>query len=166
MTAPQRKAIVIGYGPVGQTVVRLLNGNGFSPVIVEMNVDTVQRLRAEGIVAHYGDASHSATLHEADVEHAHILILSSSSVQQGREIIQEAKRMNPKIRVIARTAYLREADDLISAGADSVMSGEGEVALSMTENILESFGATREQIERERERIRREFFSVTEPAPV
>jgi monovalent cation:H+ antiporter-2, CPA2 family len=157
-----RKAIVVGYGPVGQTVARLLTDNGFSPVIVEMNVDTVQRLRAEGIKAFYGDASHTATLETAGIEKAQILILSASSVEQGKEIISEAKRMSPKIKVIARTAYLREADELIEAGADSVLSGEGEVALSMTENILQSFGATGEQIDRERARIRREFFAKPE----
>ena len=74
------------------------------------------------------------------------------------EIIREAKRMNPKIKVLARTAYLKEAEKLTISGADAVFSGEGEVALSMTESILESFGATREQIDRESDRIRRKFF--------
>ncbi len=153
-----RRAVVVGYGPVGRTVVRLLKDNGFSPVIVEMNVDTVQQLRAHGEKAYYGDAGHPSTLHTAGVEKAKILILSSSSVAMGREIIKEAKRLNPKINVIARTAYLREADALIAAGADAVFSGEGEVALSMTEEILRNFGATAEQIERERERVHRDFF--------
>ena len=52
------------------------------------------------------------------------------------------------------------ADDLLDAEADAVFSGEGEVALSMTESILGSFGATSEQIERESERIRRELFAT------
>ncbi len=65
--------------------------------------------------------------------------------------------MNPKIRVIARTGYLREADELMDAGATAVFSGEGEVALCITERILEAFGATREQIDRERDRFRRDF---------
>jgi CPA2 family monovalent cation:H+ antiporter-2 len=153
-----RKAIVLGYGPVGQTVVRLLSDNGFQPIVIEMNVDTVQNLRSEGMLAYYGDASHPDTLHAAGVENADILILSASSVAMAPEIIREAKRMNPKIKVLARTAYLKEAEKLTISGADAVFSGEGEVALSMTESILESFGATREQIDRESDRIRRKFF--------
>jgi CPA2 family monovalent cation:H+ antiporter-2 len=152
-----RKAVVIGYGPVGQTVVRLLKDNGFAPVVVEMNVDTVQNLKSEGIAAIYGDAGHAQTLKTAGVDEAQILILSASSVSAAKELIKEARRLNSQIRVIARTSYLREAVALADAGADSVFTGEGEVALSMTENILESFGATPEQIDRERERIRREF---------
>ena len=42
--------------------------------------------------------------------------------------------------------------------ADLVFSGEGEVALSMTESLLQHLGATPEQIDRERARIRSELF--------
>ncbi|QJE95824.1 cation:proton antiporter [Luteolibacter luteus] len=159
-----RRAVVIGYGPVGRTLARLLKDNGFVPVIVEMNVDTVQTLKAEGEQAFYGDASHPETLKTAGVGNADILILSASSVSMGSEVIQEARRLNPSIRVLARTAYLQEADQLLEAGADEVFSGEGEVALSMTENILRGFGATGEQLDRENERVRREFFPHREPA--
>jgi CPA2 family monovalent cation:H+ antiporter-2 len=153
-----RRAVVVGYGPVGRTLARLLKDNGFSPVIVEMNVDTVQELKAAGEMAFYGDASYPETLKSAGVGSAHILILSASSVKMGQEVIQEAKRLNPSIRVLARTGYLQESGDLLDAGADEVFSGEGEVALSMTESILKGFGATGEQLDRENERVRREFF--------
>ena len=98
-----------------------------------------------------------ATLHAAGTEKADILVLSASSVGLGREVIREARALNPRIRVVARTSYLKEADELIAAGATAGFSGEGEVALSMTESILGTCGATPEQIERESERIRREL---------
>jgi CPA2 family monovalent cation:H+ antiporter-2 len=153
-----RRAIVLGYGPVGQTLVRLLSDNGFVPTVVEMNVDTVQALKKKGISAQYGDAGHPDTLAAAGVGSADILVISASSVGTAADIIREAKRRNPKIQVLARTAYLREAEALVDAGADSVFTGEGEVALSMTESVLETFGATREQIDRESDRIRTKFF--------
>jgi CPA2 family monovalent cation:H+ antiporter-2 len=40
----------------------------------------------------------------------------------------------------------------MSAGANSVYSGEGEVALAFIEDILDTLGATPEQIDRERAR--------------
>jgi CPA2 family monovalent cation:H+ antiporter-2 len=46
---------------------------------------------------------------------------------------------------------------LKEAGANSVYSGEGEVALAFIEDILDSLGATPEQIDRERERAHREL---------
>jgi CPA2 family monovalent cation:H+ antiporter-2 len=46
---------------------------------------------------------------------------------------------------------------LKQAGANSVYSGEGEVALAFIEDILDSLGATPEQIDRERARAHDEF---------
>lgn len=157
-TLARHHAIVVGYGPVGQTVVRLLRDNDILPVVLEMNLDTVHRLKAEGITAFFGDATHPETLQQAGITAARVLILSSSG-PGGHDLIEEARRLNPKIQILARAAYLREARDLTRAGADSVFSGEGEVALSMTEYILDNLGATREQIERESDRIRRELFA-------
>jgi CPA2 family monovalent cation:H+ antiporter-2 len=47
------------------------------------------------------------------------------------------------------------------AGADMVFSGEGETALAMTEYILEFLGATPQEMNRERERLREEILRIT-----
>ena len=49
------RMIVIGYGPVGRTLTRLLRENGIDTTIIEMDLDNVHRARAEGINAIYGD---------------------------------------------------------------------------------------------------------------
>jgi CPA2 family monovalent cation:H+ antiporter-2 len=43
------------------------------------------------------------------------------------------------------------------AGAAEVFSGEGEVALAMTDSILRRLGSTPEQLDEERNRIRAEL---------
>ncbi|HET7537225.1 MAG TPA: cation:proton antiporter [Candidatus Didemnitutus sp.] len=153
----RHRAVVVGYGPVGQTVVRLLRENDIQSTIIELNIDSVQRLRAEGVRAVYGDASHPETLREAGITASDFLVLSASSIKNGEDIIREARALNAHLEVLARTAYLREVPGLIAAGANEAFAGESEVALSMTEHILREFGATPEQIERESERIRDEF---------
>jgi K+:H+ antiporter len=69
------------------------------------------------------------------------------------EAIRLVRELNPKVQILARTAYLKEREALRKAGADQVFSGEGEVALTLTEAILSSLGATPEQIDRERARV-------------
>ncbi|WP_438483534.1 cation:proton antiporter [Oleiharenicola lentus] len=155
-----RRAIVVGYGPVGQTVSRLLRDNEIEPTVIELSHDTFEKLRQKGTHVIYGDASHPDTLKGAGIMEADFLILSASSIQASRELIKEAVKLNPRLRVLARTAYLRELPSLLEAGAHEVFTGEGEVALSMTEHILRSFGATPEQIDRESERIREEVLDV------
>jgi CPA2 family monovalent cation:H+ antiporter-2 len=154
----ENRAVVVGYGPVGRTLVRLLQENGIEPIVVEMNVDTVHRLRDDGIRAIYGDSTHRDTLLEAGIEHAMALILSSAGMHGSEEAIRLGRELNPKIRVIARAAYLKEIPALRRAGADLVFSSEGEVALSMTEHLMRQLGATEEQIDRQRERTREELF--------
>jgi monovalent cation:H+ antiporter-2, CPA2 family len=151
-------AIVIGYGPVGRTLTRLLRESDIEPVVIELNLDTFKELKAQSIQAVYGDASQQDTLSHAGVQRAASLILSTAGMPGSQEMIRLAKELNPGIRVFARSVHLREASALRQAGADTVFSGEGEVALSMTEFMLRQVGATPEQIDRERDRIRREFF--------
>jgi len=158
----RHQAVVVGYGPVGRTLTRLLRDNDIEPIIIEMNLETVQRLRVEGVPAIYGDASHRETLKSAGVDRAGSLILSASSIGTAEEVVRLARELNPKIRVLARTTYLRERAALRQAGADSAFSGEGEVALAMTESVLRALGATPEQIDRERDRVRADLFAEPE----
>jgi len=156
--ALEHHAIVVGYGPVGRTVKRILSRNGIQPVIIEMNVDTVRSLRKSGIPAYYGEASRRETLVSAAVETAEALIFTASSVNHVDEAIRIARELNPDIRILARANYLNETPALDRAGAHRVVTAEGEVALTMTEFVLRSLGATFDHINRERELVRRELF--------
>ncbi|MGL4555643.1 MAG: cation:proton antiporter, partial [Gemmataceae bacterium] len=154
------RAVVVGYGPVGRTLARILRDMGIEPTVVEMNLQTVQRLRAEGTAAVYGDAGHPATLEAAGLAGATGLFLSSSGLHDAAEIIRHAKELNPAVRVLVRCAYLREAEAVRRAGADAAFAGEGEVALAMAETVLRHLGATGEQLDRERDRVREELFGA------
>jgi CPA2 family monovalent cation:H+ antiporter-2 len=119
-----------------------------------LNIDTVRALRETGRSAIYGEASDPDTLVAAGIRIADTLILSASGLANGPEVIRVARALNPRLTVMARVAYLRDVEDLRAAGADTVYSGEGEVALAFTAHMLERLGATAEQIERERARAR------------
>jgi CPA2 family monovalent cation:H+ antiporter-2 len=145
-------------------VTRLLRENGIQPTIVELNMETVRALRQEGIDAIYGDATRPEALTGAEVGSAGILILASAGMANSSEVIRTARTLNPAIRVLARAAYLRDLPTLMAAGADTVYTGEGEVALAFAEDILQHLGATPEQVDRERARAHEELFGRAEPA--
>jgi monovalent cation:H+ antiporter-2, CPA2 family len=152
------RAVIVGHGPVGQTLAGLLIENQVEPVVIELNLETARRLKSQGRLAVYGDASLRGTLEAAGVESAVALILSGLSSSGASETIRHARELNPKIRIFARTNYLRDAADLRRCGADVVFSGEGEVALAMTELVLRQLGAGPDQIDRQKDRIRSELF--------
>jgi CPA2 family monovalent cation:H+ antiporter-2 len=156
------KAVVVGYGPVGRTLTRLLRENEFELVIIELNANTVRELTSQGIRAIYGDATHRETLGQAGLDEAVALVLSSSSMSGASEVIRLARELNPKLVIFARSGRLNEIPELRQAGAEIVLSDEGEVALAMTEILLRHLGATPDQIDRERARVRSEFLRKPE----
>jgi CPA2 family monovalent cation:H+ antiporter-2 len=74
------------------------------------------------------------------------------------EVIRIARELNPELYVLSRTAALRDVPSLRAAGASGVFSGEGEVALALTEALLQRLGATPDQIDRERQRVHEDLF--------
>ena len=156
---PDGRAIVIGYGPTGRTVTRLLRENGIAPTIVDLNIDHVRALRAEGLSAVHGDARYPDTLVSAGLPHAGTLIVSGADTGSP-DVIKGARQINPNVHIFVRGNYLRDVPQLRSAGAEEVFAGEGEVAMAMTEAVLRRLGATPDQIDRERDRVRSELFTT------
>ena len=64
------RAVIVGYGPIGQTVARLLHDGGIEPVIIEMNLETTRRVRQKGHQVVYGDATRSEVLEAAGIRTA------------------------------------------------------------------------------------------------
>jgi CPA2 family monovalent cation:H+ antiporter-2 len=149
--------IVIGYGPVGRTVTRILLDNSVQPIVIELNIDTVLQLNAEGVQSIYGDATKADILRGAKIEQAAGLIISTAT-PEAANVISAARELNPRIRVLTRSTYLAESENLRKAGANAIFSSEGEVALSMADFLMEQLGATDEQIDRERDRVRKDLF--------
>ena len=153
------RAVIVGYGPVGRTVTRLLQENEIAPTLVEMNVDTVRELRASGLHAVHGDATRPDVLAAAGLASARGFIVSVTGLEGIKDTFRIARQQNPGVQILARATHLSEVPELRGAGADTVVSEEGEVALAFTTAVLENLGATPDQIDRERIRVRSELMT-------
>jgi CPA2 family monovalent cation:H+ antiporter-2 len=129
-----RRSILVGYGPVGRIVHRLLTDRGADVTVVDVNLETVRGLRARGIKAVNGDVLRAGTLDEAGIATAGSLLLSAD-VEEAAEIVRQALLLNPKLRVLARCAHLRDAAALRRAGAAVVAAGEAEVGVALAEAV-------------------------------
>jgi monovalent cation:H+ antiporter-2, CPA2 family len=156
-------AVVVGYGPVGQTVTRVLRENGVLPTVIELNHETVRALQRQGISAVYGDASQPAILEHAGIRSADTLVFAASG-SPPEAIVQTARQMNPDVRIIARSTYVRDVSASKLAGADVVVTAEVEVALALAEHLLVELGATPEQLDRSRAKTRDDLDGEPGPA--
>jgi CPA2 family monovalent cation:H+ antiporter-2 len=153
----EERTIVVGYGPVGSSIVRLLRENGVEPVVIEFNVTTVRTLQQQGLRAIYGDARQPGVLEAAGITGVRNLIVSARNVEGLSEIVRRARELNSQLRVLARGDYVSDGPVLRAAGATRVVTDECEVALGFVELILRHLGATAEQVDRERDKLRSEL---------
>lgn len=148
-----RRCIVVGYGPVGRTVRKILLEYDTLVTVIELNLDTVRKLRAAGIPVVYGDVLRPGTLEEAGIATAGSLVLSVE-VEDAAEIIRQARAINPSLRVLARCAHLRDVPALRRAGATVVAAAEAEVAIALAEvldtDATEAAGSARREATRRR----------------
>lgn len=142
-----RLAIVVGFGPVGQTVDRLLRNAGMTTVIIDLNMDTVAELRRKGQAAIFGDASRDAILESAGVDHATHLVLTLPQATNRAAIVAGARNLNPRLKIFVRARYLREREELEHVGASAAIFEEAEAAVALARLVLADTGAGRESIE-------------------
>jgi CPA2 family monovalent cation:H+ antiporter-2 len=138
-----RLAVVVGYGPVGRSVHRMLRDAKVSTVIVDLNLDTVSSLRRKGQAAVFGDASHESILEQADIRQASHLVLTLPESADRSAIVSAAKQLNPNLRILVRARYLRERDELEMAGATAAVFEELESAVALGRLVLADTGLHR-----------------------
>lgn len=136
------RAIVVGYGPIGQKVVQVLTGAGFAPTIIDSDLDTVAALTRQQQHALYGDASVPNILEIAHVETACVLVITVSGIDATVRMIHSVRHLNAKIFVLARASLISERALLENLGVsvicseeESVKAFEGEL-LSVIEKCL------------------------------
>jgi CPA2 family monovalent cation:H+ antiporter-2 len=133
---PGRRALVVGFGPTGQAACAALEVRGIEPVVVESNVDTVQKLAAEGRRAVYGDARRAEVLASAGLVGSVLFLVTSTAPELAAQAVVTARGLDPSVRIIVRTRYLSERDTLLALGASSVTVDEEAVSGGLVMMLL------------------------------
>jgi monovalent cation:H+ antiporter-2, CPA2 family len=154
---PSVKAVIVGYGPVGQTAARILRNFNVKPIVVDLNLDTVQNLAAVGNLAVYGDATRREILKAASIADAKYLLVTVPDVLVRTLVIITARELNEGIRVFARARYLKERAWLEEVGATQICIEEAETAVGLALLLLREVGADENQIRDELQKLHAEF---------
>lgn len=134
-------AIVVGYGPTGRRVSQALADNGVTPVVIDMNVDTVTSLSANGQWAVCGNSARRDILHAAGIERAGYLIITLPDAAATVDTAVTARNMSDTIRILARARFLAEKDILKSVGVNAVAFEEAEIADALTRLVMDDVTA-------------------------
>jgi CPA2 family monovalent cation:H+ antiporter-2 len=153
---PSARAVVVGYGPVGQAVDRALREAGIEVVVIDQNMDTVAALAGAGRLAIYGDASAPEVLRQAGIARARYLVVTLPHSVNRTPMVAAARQLNPGGRIFVRARYLQERAELEQVGADAACFEEAEAAVALTAGVLADLGFDPAEIAKQTDRVRRE----------
>ena len=148
-------AVICGWGRVGRTVARALDDRGFGYVVVEEHRRTVEVLRARGVKALYGDIADAELLNHAGLAHARVLVFAAYDPPAAEFAVEHARRVNPRIEIVARVETAEEAKRLLDRGASQTVEGERELGVQMARYTLRRFGVTSREVEAIAQGLRR-----------
>jgi CPA2 family monovalent cation:H+ antiporter-2 len=130
-----RHVVIVGYGRVGKRIAETLAAAGIPFVVAEENREAVERLRQDGVAAVYGSATDSATLIQAHIANARMLVIATPETIEVRQMVQTARALNPSIEVAVRSHNSEEAALLEAEGTGRVFVGESELAAAMSRHV-------------------------------
>ncbi|HSV84557.1 MAG TPA: YbaL family putative K(+) efflux transporter [Ramlibacter sp.] len=132
-----RQVVLVGYGRVGRKLADALSANGVPFVVADQNRELVEQLRGAGLLAVSGDATQPETLVQAHVARARMLVIATSETLGVRQMAAHARLLNPGIEIVVRSHNEEEARRLEAELSGRVFVGETELALAMTQHVLE-----------------------------
>ncbi len=154
------RVVVIGYGPAGQTLIRLLRSLDVPFIAVDTNPSAALEARETGEPVIYGDATRPQVLRHLTVWDARLVAVAISDPLATRRIVSRIRAMAPRTPILARTRYVREVDRLSMAGADVVVAEEFEGSIELVARALENFEVPTGAIARFTEALREEGYGA------
>ncbi|BDT67703.1 putative cation/proton antiporter YbaL [Comamonadaceae bacterium OS-1] len=135
-----QQVVLVGYGRVGKRLAAEMDAQDIPFVVVEQNRERVEQLRASGITAVSGDAADAGVLIQAHIARASMLLIATPDAFNVRQMVANARMLNPHIETVVRTHNETEATLLAQENIGRVFLGEDELAHNMGRHVLERFG--------------------------
>ena len=152
--------IIIGFGLNGRNLARVLKETNIPYAVLDLNPETVRKMKKKGEPIYYGDGTSSEILHKLGLKIAKVLVIAISDPYATRRIVQIARIENPKIHIIVRTRFVSEMEELKKLGADEVIPEEFETSLEIFAKVLHLFNVPRNKILQMIEIIRIEEYKI------
>ena len=123
--------VLIGYGRVGTVVADGLKRQSTPFVVIEDAETRIAAAQAEGLEVIVGNAATGEPLRLANIAAAATLIVAIPDAFEAGQAVEQSRRQNPKLQIIARAHSDEEVIYLRELGANEVIMGEREIGLGM-----------------------------------
>jgi CPA2 family monovalent cation:H+ antiporter-2 len=159
--------LIVGYGRVGQVTGNALQSLGVSLTVIEANLDLARRLVRANIRVVFGDAGNPEVLEHAGVHTARLLVIAVPDESTTLLVVNNARRANPSLHILARADNEEELRQLQAAGVQDVVVPQYEGGLQVMRHALQSLGYPDEGTQEFASAIRGVYYtSPASPPPV
>lgn len=139
--------VVVGYGRVGQTLVRMIYFQGYPILAIDNNEAALQTLRERNIPYLFGDGSSQLVLEKANLARAKAMAITLPDPMATRLALNRALSIAPDLDITVRAHVDSEIDTLYQLGAQEVVQPEFEAALEMGAHLLLKLGDSSFQVQ-------------------
>lgn len=139
--------VVVGFGRVGQTLVRMLYFQGHQLLVIDNNEAALQTLRERNIPYLFGDASSELVLEKAKLHQAKAMAIALPDPMATRLTLKRSLSLAPDLDITVRAHHNDEIDSLYQLGAQEVVQPEFEASLEMGAHMLLNLGDTSQTVQ-------------------
>ncbi len=132
--------IIAGIGRFGQIVNRLIQSAGFSTVVLDSDLQTVQMLRKFGFKGFFGDPTRPDLLAAAGLDSAKVLVVAIDDKAAAVRLVQYARKERSDLHIVARARDRVHVYELYAAGADDIVREMFDSSLRAGRYALENLG--------------------------
>ena len=138
----QGTVIIAGIGRFGQVVNRLIQASGFSTVVLDNDLKTVQLMRTFGFKGFFGDPTRPDILHAAGLDDAAVLVVALDDKASAVKLVRYARSKRPDLHIVARARDRVHVFELNAAGANDIVRELFDSSLRAGRYALENLGLT------------------------
>jgi len=150
--------VIAGGGRVGFQIAQVLKRLNLQFVIIELDHRRVEQAKKDGMTVVYGDAGQEIVLDACRIKNASLLIITTPGIVVIRAVITQAKRLNNRIEIVARTSCPEYFDLLKDLGVSEIVHPEFEASLEMTRKSLLRLQVAPTEIQRYTDTVRQELY--------
>ena len=134
------RAIVIGYGRVGELVSDMLSRHGVSHVVTERLPALVSEARAKNKPVYFGDGRNTQFLRHCGLKDAAAVIITIHTWNEIDDIVRAVRSERPDVIIVARSRDADHARHLYDIGVTDAVPETIEASLQLSEAALVGLG--------------------------
>jgi CPA2 family monovalent cation:H+ antiporter-2 len=134
------RAIIVGFGRVGQLVADMLTAHGKPYLALDSDADLVVDGKQRGYAVTFSDAARGNALERLGADRATAVILTMDEPVSAQRLVRRLRTAYPELPIIARARDTAHAAELYRAGASQAVPETLESSLQLSEAVLVDLG--------------------------